>query len=202
MSNDALTQGLQAQEADGRLILEQLFRRHHGSIQAYFLRQGVAQDQAQELAQETFLRAWRGIEGFRSAASPSTWLFTIARNILYNFWRDRRAAKRDAATLTLSDDSEDAMPVPCVDPGVDPEHRALDEERQTLLRGEIDKLPTQMRQCLLLRHNGLRYREIADVLGVSIETVKSHLHQARQRLTLAMGRHFEIDLDDPRRETT
>ena len=175
--------------------LEDLFRDYFGSVYAYFLRQGFTVEEAKDLAQETFFRAWRGIGEFREDAGLTTWLFRIARNVLLNVWRDRKSLKRNGTTVSLDGDPEDDEAVVLeseAEPS--PEEALLEEEKSRLLERELERLPAQMRQCLLLRLGDLKYREIADILGVSIETVKSHLHQARRRLRAELGQHFEIDL--------
>lgn len=76
----------------------------------------------------------------------------------------------------------------------EPLHDMLEEERSRLLRNALEELPPQMRRCVQLRVQDLRYREIAEILKVSIDTVKAHLYQARQLLKAKLGDYYQIDL--------
>lgn len=184
-----------AGESDGRQVMAELFEEYFPAIRAYFRRQGFDVDQATDLAQDTFFRAWRGIGEFRSDASHATWLFKIARHVLLNAWRDRKAGKRQGRTVPLSE-QDDVHPPSSTPPPTGAEEGMMAQEQLDMLRKSMDALPPQMRQCLRLRLRDLKYREIAEILGVSIETVKSHLHQARQRLRTELEDHFVIDLKE------
>ena len=179
-----------------REVFEELFEEYSGAVVAYFRRQGISREQALELGQETFLRAWKGRGEFRADAAGSTWLFTIARHVLLNFWRDRQAKKREGLTLSLDQQQAPGVLEQRRQSEASPEADALGREKEELLHRELAKLPQQMRQCLELRLGDLKYREIAVILGLSIETVKSHLYQARQRLKADLESYFVIDIDD------
>ena len=177
---------------------EIIFRLHFGKIRGYLRRQGLSPERSSELAQETFFRAWRAFDEFREDASPSTWLFTIARRLLLNELRSRRALKRNLPEVSLDEDGEN--PLEIADLGHDPEDHVLEEEDREVLLRALESLPEQMRQCMQLRLGDLKYREIAEIQGISIETVKSHLHQGRRRLAELLSDHFAVDLDDGRKD--
>lgn len=165
--------------------LEALFRRNFKKVYYLFVRFRVEEEEARDLAQETFLRAHRGWAGYRGEASESTWLFEIARNVFKNYIRDRNALKKRGQEIPLgaTTDEEGGPPeLELADPDPLPLDRLLKAERKHLLLEAIEKLPSQRRQCVTLRLRGLQYNEIAVLMALSIETVKSHLYQAREAL--------------------
>ena len=176
---------------------EQLFELYHGPVKYFFLKQGYEPDASEDLAQETFLSAYRGKAHFRGEASPKTWLFKIARNVMKNEIRDRKAIKRDCPVVSIDDKREEGPPVEVVDTqNPDPQLRTISVERRHKIQEALEKLPNQMRRCMVYRLRGFKYREIAELLGISIETVKSHLHQARERLKDELGGFFDSDEEE------
>jgi RNA polymerase sigma-70 factor (ECF subfamily) len=164
----------------------------------YFLfwRQGFRNDHCHDLAQETFLRAYKSRDTFRGEARLDTWIFQIARNVGLNELRSWTTQKREASEVSLNDD-ESGAPIAILDPmAVGPLEAMLDQERSGVLRAALEALPPQMRRCVQLRlDQDLKYREIADLLDISIDTVKAHLFQARQQLKEKLSDYFsEIEL--------
>jgi RNA polymerase sigma-70 factor (ECF subfamily) len=154
--------------------VRKLFDRHYEEAFRFFIRRGFGKEEARDLAQETFLRALRGLESLRDPASARTWLFSIATNVLRNELRRRAAHKRNSEEESREIRQED--------------EDTLDQERRELLAAAVRGLPPQMRRALLLRFaSNLKYREIAAVMQVSIDTVKSQLAQARARLRKQLG---------------
>lgn len=162
-----------------------------------FLRRRVARpEDRRDLAQEVFLRVYQGLDGFRGDSSFGTWLYRITHNTC-SLWRRRRHARPERSLQELvpaqrRDDPAAEPEVPDPDQAP-PLEVALDEEQRRLLREAIDRLPEQMRRAMVLRVvHGLKYREVAAAMRISIETVKAHLHQARQRV----GRELESRFAD------
>lgn len=180
-----------------RAELAALFQSAHRKVVYYFLKVGLDPEDAREQAQETFVRAHRFWHTFRGESSRETWLFEIAHNIFKNLIRDRKAQKRDHLEVPLqtSEDPERGAPpeAKVAAPGSPADERVLLSERRRWLRIELQNLPPQRRQCLELRLRDLPYNEIAKLMGISIETVKSHLHQAREALRKAAS---ELDNDE------
>ncbi len=178
--------------------LQRLFDRYFRSIVHFFLNRGLAREEALDLTQETFLRVYRSLQGFRGEAGVQTWLFRIATNLWNNEVRRRKAEKREGWEVSLEGVVEGGHPVRA-DRHFDgwsepagPLDSMLDDERRQMLRESLDELPPQMRRCVLLRiDQNLKYREIAGVMQVSIETVKSQLSQARDRLERKLGSYFD-----------
>ena len=167
---------------------EELFRRYHRPMVAYFVRRGFSVEESRDLAQETFLRVFNKWDSFRGESSVETWLFQIAANLYKNTLRSLQAQKRDAQEVSL-ESTETAADLGSRER--DPLHVVLTDEKVRVLRIAFEDLPPQMRQAVLLRVGGdMKYREIADVMHVSIETVKAHLYQARQHLRDRLADYF------------
>lgn len=175
---------------------EELFRQFYRPVVGFFAKRGTSNDECQDLAQETFLRAFRAFADFRGDARPSTWLFAIAANLWSNRNRDAAAAKRDGAEVPLP---EDGWAEP--ESGDRADERADAAERLRLLRSAIDDLPPQMRRCVQLRvYQGRGYRDVAEILGVTVETAKSQVSLAKKRLRQSLAHHYpelEDDADGP-----
>ena len=184
---DALQAGI-----DREANFAKLFRRYYRLVRWYFQRAGVGPDEVEDLSQETFLRIDRGIARFRREASFETWLLRIAGNVLRKEARRRSAQKRRGFDISI--DADPAGVGAAVETrGAKVEAQAplsglLESERVRRVRDAIQELPPQMRQVVLLRvDQGLRYREIAEVLRISLSAVKVQLSRARERLREAMG---------------
>ncbi len=179
--------------------LQRIFERYCAPVTHFFANRGFTAQEAEDLAQETFVRVYNNIGAFRLEASFDTWLFTIAGSIWKNVLRSRSALKRQADTVPLDQivkPDEDGK----LDRETEPEEssegpldRVLAAEKTRLLRRAIGELPPKMRECVLLRAaRGLKYREIAAIMKISIATVKSQLHEAKQRLKPLLEKHFDV----------
>ena len=192
--------------------LRERFERYYGPVSFYFNRLGFSREDSHDLAQDTFVRAYRGLGGFRGDARFKSWLFTIAKNVGSNETRAQQAGKRSGREIDLdalgtesplrdaegeeesrAEKGDYALP----DAGPDPLEGLLAVEQRELLREALGGLPDRMRRTVYLRvYQELTYREIAEILKVSIQTVKSQLHQARQRLVSILSAQFS-DLEHP-----
>lgn len=173
------------------------FERYFGPVYSFFMNRGIPREEARDLTQETFLRVYQSMSGFRGEASFETWMFQIATNLWRNHLRNRLAEKRSAQEVSLDAAAQEGRQLPLDRPlpGRLPEAGPLDGvlagEQRAMLRQALADLPPKMRRCVLLRiDQDLKYREIAELLRVSIETVKSQLSQARDRLEAEVGRYF------------
>lgn len=134
---------------------------------------------AEDVAQETFVRAWRGLERFRGESSFKTWVYRIATNVARTHL-DRRARHARIADRSLDDENEalQAGDVPSAAP---------DAETSLVTREAIDRalaeLPEELRVALVLRDvEGLDYKEIAGVTGTPMGTVESRIFRARRHM--------------------
>jgi RNA polymerase sigma-70 factor (ECF subfamily) len=176
-----------------------LFDRYFPSVLHFFLNRGIPYEDSRDLTQETFLRVYRSIGRFRGEASVQTWLFQIATNLWRNQVRHHKAGKREGKEVSLDGAMEKGFQLPA-DPSPAGRHEPagplselLADERLQLLRRALDGLPPQMRRCVLLRiDQNLKYREIAEVMQIAIDTVKSQISQAKDRLERELGRHFDL----------
>jgi RNA polymerase sigma-70 factor (ECF subfamily) len=154
---------------------------------------GISIEDASDLTQETFLALYRGLKGFRGDAELSTWLFRIAKNIRFHWFRRQRAQADQESWAPAADEPtalDDHRPV-AVDPDSSPAERAELEENLRWMREAIESLSPKMRECLEHRvYDDLKYQEIAERMQISIETVKAHMFQARNQLKARLGKRF------------
>jgi RNA polymerase sigma-70 factor (ECF subfamily) len=137
--------------------------------------------EAEDVAQEVMLRAWRGITRFRGQSSYFTWLYRIAVNEA-NRALEKRA--RHPAGVTLGAD-ELQLPAPAA---LDPSRQAENSELRQALGRALADLPLPLRTALVLRDvEGLSTQEAAEIAGVGEAAFKSRLHQARLRVRAAIG---------------
>ena len=129
-------------------------------------------DEAKDIAQDAFLRAFRRIEEFQPDRPFARWLFVIARNASFDALRRRRRAAASALAV-----SEDAPSLP------GPEELALRNSEVERVHAALDLLPERYRKVLELHYlSDLRYREIADHLEIPLGTVKTYISRAKRRL--------------------
>jgi len=148
------------------------FDRWRDPLRRYLLCAGASYPDAEEAVQESFLRLHQHLKNHGDRSNLQAWIFQVARNFL----RDQRKSARHRMTVPL-DDSMDR-----VDLGDTPEARAFQAERSRRLRQALEKLPPQQRDCMLMRAAGLRYREIAQVLGININSVGALVQRAMAKL--------------------
>ena len=177
---------------------ERLYLRYHGQVYRFFRRQNLSAENAEELTQNTFLSVYRHLESLRQAEQFESWLFQIARRELYHQLEKEQALKRKGPTVSLevagaAELAEEApLKAKLSDSVPSPQELLLDQEARQVLRAAVRQLPEQMRRCMELRVlMDLPYHEIAQVLGLSINTVKSHLFQGREQLRRRLGAYFD-----------
>ena len=169
-----------AQRGDN-IAFEQLVRRHQRYVfnVAYRVLNDYAE--AEDMTQEAFLRAWRGLPGFRGQAQFTTWLYRIVHNLCLN------RLPRLKRELLQTEPLEEALTTPT------PFQAELTEirEQMAFLHTQLDQLPEKYRLVLTLRFlQHLSYEEIATALDLPIGTVKTHIHRAR-RLLIERSRQWE-----------
>lgn len=164
-----------AQDGDDAAF-EAVYRRLSGRVYALCLRMSRDGHRAEELTQDVFVRAWERLASFRGESLFSTWLHRVAVNVVLQA-RRTRGRRRDRETL--SDD-----------PGqyLNRVHEAMPGTRMDLERA-IAGLPEGAREVLILRDvQGYKYREIAEMTGVALGTVKAQIHRARRLVQEALER--------------
>lgn len=189
-------QGIDPEES-----FRQIFHQYYRLVFSFFVKKGFSAEECNDLAQETFLRVHKSLATFRRESRFETWLFQISANIYRNTLRAQSTRKRDAPEVSLTDvidgpgggggGESDIVQ----DEGGGPLEDLLADERSRMLHEALQDLPSQMRRCVILRvDRDLKYREIADIMLVSIDTVKAHLFQARQLLKVRLADYF-VDLN-------
>lgn len=167
---------------DDAAALAELMRRWQRPVLGYVCRfLGCTEDEAGDIAQETFLRVWIQRKRWRPRASFQTWLFTIVGNLCRN--RKRDLSRRPPTTPTdpaTADGDTLGLAAPA---GDDPHARVAASELASRVRHALGRLPANQRSALLLRRfQALSYREIAEILGTTPSAVDSLLTRARRTL--------------------
>jgi len=178
---------------DSEQAFRQLFRRFYPALIGFFVRRGFSEEESRDLAQESFIGVFRGIERFRGQVRFEHWLFQIAANVWRNELRRRSTTKRGGKQLApkIDDPSAERVHDATASKSPNPLRAVLDQERLTMVRSAMRGLPAQMRRCLLLRSTAeMSYREIAETLRLSVPTVKTHLAEGRRRLRLQLSEEF------------
>ena len=168
------------------LAYERLVSENSGDVYALLFRLTSDAEEARDLTQETFLRAFQSIDRFRGDASLKTWIYRIAINQARNRWRWWRRRRRDVTvSLDATDDQREqplAATLPCEN-SPSPEQQTLAREREAQLREALGGLRRSYREAVILRDvEGFSYEEIAQTLQISIGTVKSRISRGRLEL--------------------
>ena len=154
---------------------ERLFRLYHAPLVRYLTRRLGDRDWAEEVAQETFLRALRQAQ-HGTLANERSWLFAVATNLIRD--EARKDARRRQHLTLLAEESRDAH-APAADDALE---RA---QEQAVARRALEVLDERDRNALLMREEGLDYQEIAAALELSVGSVGTTLSRARKRLVEA-----------------
>lgn len=138
-------------------------------------------EDAADMTQESFLKAWRSLDTFHFDAAFSTWLFRLASNTCLDFLRSVKRRPQISLTVEDADGEEQVLDVP--DPALPPEETLLRAEEQQQVSEAMQALPPEQRKILTLRVvDDLSYSEIATVLSIKEGTVKSRIARARENL--------------------
>lgn len=187
-----------AQQGDNGAF-EELLLLHQKKVYNLCLRMSANPDDALDLSQEAFLRAWRSLGQYQFEASFSTWLFRLTSNICIDFLRRKKRRQETSLTESYDDSDEGAeLSVPDAQPG--PEQQAITNETKIELARAMEQLSPEHREILQLRViEDLQYEQIADILGVRVGTVKSRLARARLsfRKILKAGNYFDSASSEP-----
>ena len=155
----------------------ELFDQFRDRMLRYLLTFGLAVADAEEIVQDVFLALFRHLERGKSRANLRAWLFRVAHN---QALKRRQRNRRDPDAL-----AEDAI---AIDPAPSPEDQALSTQSRRRMLAVVRALPEQDRRCLALRSEGLRYREIAGVLDMSLGAVSLSIARSLERIARATER--------------
>ena len=184
MQDELLIRRAQHGDADA---FEQLLLEHQKNVYNLCYRMAGDPDDAMDLSQETFLRAWRCLDQYQFASAFSTWLYRLCSNICIDFLRRRRRQQTVPLTFEDADGEEQTYAVPDAQP-LPEEQVELKLTRETLAAAMAQLLPEHRAVLQLRVVNEMSYEQIADVLDIQIGTVKSRLSRARNQLKKILER--------------
>jgi RNA polymerase sigma-70 factor, ECF subfamily len=163
------------------VVLNELMTRWQGPLVAFIYRYIGRQNEALDLAQETFVRIFETRHRYTVRGKFSTWLFTIAANLCRNYLRWRQKQGEPIPETWETDEGE--CPESHSVPEESPDQAAIRSESISLIRAAINKLPHDLKTAILLfEYDGLSYAELSSVLGCSVKAAEMKLYRARQLL--------------------
>ncbi|MBV9366689.1 MAG: sigma-70 family RNA polymerase sigma factor [Solirubrobacterales bacterium] len=168
----------------------ELVMSHADRVYGALRRFGLDLDEADEVAQEVFVRAWRGLSRFEERSQFSTWLYRIAFNEA-----QRRLSRRPTARAAPDPDREDdpilALPE---SPELGPDAQTLEREFEVALEEALDQLPADWRTAVVLRDiEGLSTHDAAEIVGVREAAFKSRLHRGRMQLRALLEPYLQLE---------
>ena len=160
---------------------EKLVLEYERNVYAIALRMTANPEDASDMTQEAFIKAFNSLSGYRGESKFSVWLYRIVSNVCLDFLRSRN--RRPTVSLSVEDEDGEETEMDVADESQSPElllERSL--TRDSVRRG-LDSLPPEYRQILLLREiEGFSYEEISQTLSLEVGTVKSRIFRARKKL--------------------
>ena len=170
---------------------EALVLEHQNKVYSLALRMVGNEEDARDMAQEAFIRAFNSLASFRGESKFSVWLYRLTSNICIDFLRGR--ATRRTVSLSWEDEDGEEGELEIPDERFSPEARLERTELRESVRRGLDQLTPEYREILLLREiNGLSYDEIGRALGLEEGTVKSRIFRARKKLSEFLIREGNI----------
>ena len=178
----------------GRVMAEDAFEAvvgaHHAEIRRYLLRITARASDADDLSQETFLRAFRAYRALPGGANVRAWLFTIATNLGRNHFRAQSRRRKAYAAAARE------MPLRSV--GANPDGEAQADEARTRIGHLIDGLPQKQRMAFIMRRmHELEYAEIGTSLRCSEESARAHVFQALRKIRRGLDGHLAARTESP-----
>jgi RNA polymerase sigma-70 factor (ECF subfamily) len=165
----------------------ELVERHQNAVIGTVAKMLGNPSEAEDIAQQVFLRLWRHAKRYRPEAKFTTYLFTITRNLVFN--ESRRKKRRNEVS---ADEREEVNALIEEDPNKQPDAEMLQEELRKAVDAAIATLPEPQRMAVILRrYEQMPYEEIAKVLELSVSAVKSLLFRARTTLRQSLAGYLE-----------
>jgi RNA polymerase sigma-70 factor, ECF subfamily len=174
----------------------ELVEMHAGRVYGALRRFGLDPDEADEVAQEVFVRAWRGLARFEERARFSTWLYRIAFNEAQRHLSRRPPAPASSASTEPDRDRDRDDPIVLVAESLElgPEAQTLDREFERTLERALGQLPGEWRAAVVLRDiEGLSTQEAAEIVGVGQAAFKSRLHRGRMQLRALLEPYLQLE---------
>jgi RNA polymerase sigma-70 factor (ECF subfamily) len=174
-----------SKEDDERAFGE-LVSRYESKVYSLALRMVRNPEDAEDVLQDTFLRAYRGIKSFQGASTFSTWIYRITANSAL-----MRLRKKQLPTVSIEDQDERETPVNIADWTPGPVEQLMTQELQQEMDAAIQSLPPEFQQVFILRDVEEKSNaEVAEILDLSVAAVKSRLHRARLKVRNRLAGYF------------
>jgi len=173
---------IQAVVTGEKAAFDVLVKRHKVRLYNYLLRLLRNPDEAEEVAQETFVRAYIHAEKYRTIARFSTWLYTIGTNLVRNRIRKYKSRPKflSLALGRSDEDEDDRGSIDLPDDSDNPDRTLEKQELQELVAQGIERIPLRYREAFVLREvNQFTYEEIAEITGLKLGTVRSRINRGR-----------------------
>ena len=179
---------------------EQLVLENQNRAYSLALRLIGDREEAADLAQEAFVRAWQGLEQFQGGSSFATWVYRLTTNVCIDYLRKKK--RREAVEPVVSLDDPDSGWAEPADWEGDPQKQLEQSERGNALARALERLPEWQRRALMLRElSGLSYQEIGQALELDIGTVKSRISRGRKKLRSFLLARGNFSPPPPSKET-
>ncbi len=173
-------------QADDDRAFGELVSRYESKVFSLALKMLRNPEDAEDVLQDTFLRAYRGIKSFQGASTFSTWIYRITANSAL-----MRLRKKQLPIVSIEDQEEKETPVNVVDWTPGPVEQLLSSELRQVMGEAIEALPPEFRQVFILRDvEELSNAEVAEILDLSVAAVKSRLHRARLKVRNRLAPYF------------
>ena len=174
----ALVQRIQSGDSDAFAVMMDLYQKQ---VYNLALRTVGNPEDAADMTQEAFLRAYRAIGSFRGDSKLSVWLYRLTQNVCIDFLRSK--GRKPTVSLTVENEADEVQELDVADDRFDPEEQYQRKALRDAVRRGLMALPEEYREILILREiNGLSYAEIGERLQLEEGTVKSRLVRARKKL--------------------
>lgn len=174
-----------AQQDDERAF-GALVTRYESKVYSLAMKMLRNPEDAEDVLQDTFLRAYRGIKSFKGNSTFSTWIYRITANSAL-----MRLRKKQLPQVSIEDSDERETPISIVDWAPGPVEQLLNQEMQRVMDEAIEALPPEFRQVFILRDvEELSNADVAEILDLSVAAVKSRLHRARLKVRNRLAQYF------------
>ena len=197
---DAETNRLDEPNVDD--MFDQLYAQHYPTLVTFFGRRRLDPETSRDLAQKTMLQVYQGLQGFQSRASSRSWVLRIATNVWCNWVRDHRfTIKRGSQETSLEHAREQGLEIAeehgfWTAEGSNPERIAVKRQTQERIHARISDLSTRQQDCMTRWLEGWSYQEMADEMGVSIQTVRASLHKAKKRIAQELRQDLQVPANE------
>ena len=182
-------------QAGDRRAFDLLVVKYYSRVNRLLFRFVHRAEEAEDLAQDTFIKAYRALPNFRSESSFYTWLYRIAINTAKNYFSSQKRQAPLLSDLTGDDSVEPAEMVSMLRDIGTPEHLLMTKEIVQTVSDAIDALPEELKMAISLRElEGLSYEEIAEAMSCPVGTVRSRIFRARE----AVAQRLKPIVDTPK----